>query len=193
MTRFTVFCGSSSGFDPVHREAAEALGRELADAGIGLVYGGGNVGLMGAVADAAIAAGGEVIGVIPEALVERELAHQGCTELHITANMHDRKALMAERADGFIALPGGIGTMEELFEVWTWGQLGYHPKPCALINVGGYYDPLIAFLDNMVVQGFLTQDHREMLIVAESVADLIDLLADYVPPQTGKWIGRKDL
>ncbi|RJF93346.1 TIGR00730 family Rossman fold protein [Sphingomonas cavernae] len=193
MTNFTVFCGSSPGFDPAHREAAAALGRELASAGIGLVYGGGNVGLMGVLADAALEAGGEVIGVIPQALVERELAHQGCTELHITANMHERKALMAERADGFIALPGGIGTMEELFEVWTWGQLGYHPKPCALINVGGYYDALIAFLDNMVVQGFLTQDHRDMLIVAESVADLIDLLADYVPPQTGKWIGRKDL
>ncbi len=193
MTRFTVFCGSSPGFDPAYREAAAALGRELAGAGIGLVYGGGNVGLMGVLADAALAAGGEVIGVIPQALVERELAHQGCTELHITANMHDRKAVMAERADGFIALPGGIGTMEELFEVWTWGQLGYHPKPCALVNVGGYYDALIAFLDTMVAQGFLTRDHRDMLIVAESIPDLIDLLADYVPPQTGKWIGRKDL
>lgn len=193
MTRFTVFCGSSFGFDPVYRDVAAGLGRELAGAGIGLVYGGGNVGLMGALADAALEAGGEVIGVIPRALVEREVAHAGCTELLVTANMHERKALMAERADGFIALPGGIGTMEELFEVWTWGQLGWHPKPCALLNVGGYYDGLIAFLDNMVMQGFLTKDHRDMLIVAESVADLIDLLADYVPPQTGKWIGRKDL
>lgn len=193
MTRFTVFCGSSPGFSPVHAAIAEELGRELAGAGIALVYGGGNVGLMHVVAEAALEKGGEVIGVIPQALVERELAHPALSALHITTNMHERKALMAELADGFIALPGGIGTMEELFEVWTWGQLGWHPKPCALLNVQGYYDGLIAFLDNMVAEGFLTRDHRDMLIVADRVADLLDLLADYVPPQTGKWIGREDL
>lgn len=193
MTRFTVFCGSSTGASPVHAAVAADLGRELAGAGLGLVYGGGNVGLMGVVADAALEADGEVIGVIPRALVDRELAHHGCTELHITDNMHERKAKMAELADGFIALPGGIGTMEELFEVWTWGQLGWHSKPCALLNVHGYYDGLIAFLDTMVEQGFLRSEHRDMLIVTESVADLLDLLADYVPPQTSKWIGRDDL
>ncbi|WOK37860.1 TIGR00730 family Rossman fold protein [Sphingomonas sp. C3-2] len=193
MTRFTVFCGSSMGESPVHAAIAEELGRELAGAGVGLVYGGGNVGLMGVVADAALGAGGEVIGVIPRALVDRELAHEGCTELHVTANMHERKALMAELATGFIALPGGIGTMEELFEVWTWGQLGWHMKPCALLNVHGYYDGLITFLDTMVEQGFLRQEHRDMLIVTDRVADLLDLLADYIPPQTSKWIEREDL
>ena len=193
MTRFTVFCGSSMGESPVHAAIAEELGRELAGAGVGLVYGGGNVGLMGVVADAALGAGGEVIGVIPRALVDRELAHEGCTELHVTANMHERKALMAELATGFIALPGGIGTMEELFEVWTWGQLGWHMKPCALLNVHGYYDGLITFLDTMVEQGFLRQEHRDMLIVTDRVADLLELLADYIPPQTSKWIEREDL
>ena len=191
--RIAVYCGSSSGFEPAFAAAAEAVGRQLAEAGIGLVYGGGNVGLMAVLADAAIAAGGEVIGVIPQALVDRELAHPGCTELHVTANMHARKALMAEKADAFVALPGGIGTLEELFEAWTWGQLGWHAKPCALINVAGYYDELIAFLDGGVAHGFLTAEHRAMLIEVEAVADLIDRIGDYVPPQVGKWIGRKDL
>lgn len=193
MTYFTVFCGSSMGVSPVHAAVAADLGRELAQAGLGLVYGGGNIGLMGVLADAALEAGGSVIGVIPRALVDREIAHQGCTELYVTANMHERKAKMAELAHGFIALPGGIGTMEELFEIWTWGQLGWHMKPCALLNVHGYYDGLITFLDSMVEQGFLRQEHREMLIVTDSVANLLDLLADYIPPQTSKWIGRKDL
>jgi uncharacterized protein (TIGR00730 family) len=191
--RVAVYCGSSLGNDPVHAEAAHALGALLAGSGIGLVYGGGNVGLMGVLADAALAEGGEVIGVIPQALVDREVAHKGCTELHVTPDMHARKALMAEKADAFVALPGGIGTMEELFEVWTWGQLGWHPKPCAVVNVGGYYDALIDFLDGAVRSGFLTAEHRAMLIEVEGVADLLDRLGDYVPPQVGKWIGRDDL
>ncbi|WP_414900680.1 TIGR00730 family Rossman fold protein [Sphingomonas flavalba] len=191
--RIAVYCGSSSGFDPAFAGAAEAVGRQLAEAGIGLVYGGGNIGLMAVLADAAIAAGGEVIGVIPQALVDRELAHPGCTELHITTNMHARKALMAEKADAFVALPGGIGTLEELFEAWTWGQLGWHTKPCALINTAGFYDDLIAFLDSSVAHGFLSAEHRAMLIEVEAVADLIDRIGDYIPPQVGKWIDRKDL
>lgn len=191
--RIAVYCGSSLGNDPVHADAARELGTLLAGAGIGLVYGGGNVGLMGVLADAALAGGGEVIGVIPQALVDREVAHKGCSQLHVTADMHERKALMAEKADAFVALPGGIGTMEELFEVWTWGQLGWHPKPCAIVNVAGYYDALVDFLDGAVRSGFLTQDHRSMLIEVGAVADLLDRLGDYIPPQVGKWIGREDL
>lgn len=191
--RIAVYCGSSLGNDPVHADAARELGAMLAEAGIGLVYGGGNVGLMGVLADATLARGGEVIGVIPQALVDREVAHKGCSELHVTADMHERKALMAEKADAFVALPGGIGTMEELFEVWTWGQLGWHPKPCAIVNVAGYYDALVDFLDSAVRSGFLTQDHRSMLIEVDAVADLLDRLGDYIPPQVGKWIGREDI
>lgn len=191
--RIAVYCGSSLGNDPVHADAARELGAMLAEAGIGLVYGGGNVGLMGVLADATLARGGEVIGVIPQALVDREVAHKGCSELHVTADMHERKALMAEKADAFVALPGGIGTMEELFEVWTWGQLGWHPKPCAIVNVAGYYDALVDFLDSAVRSGFLTQDHRSMLIEVGAVADLLDRLGDYIPPQVGKWIGREDI
>jgi len=191
--RLAVYCGSSHGFDPIHADAARALGGELAAAGVGLVYGGGNVGLMGTIADAALAGGGEVIGVIPQALVDREVAHHGLTELHVTGSMHERKQMMADLSDGFIALPGGIGTMEELFEVWTWGQLGYHAKPCALLNVGGYYDGLIAFLDSMVASGFLNGEHRAMLIEVDSIGDLLDRLADHVPQAVDKWIGRRDL
>lgn len=191
--RVAVYCGSSFGVDPIHAECARALGTELAQAGVGLVYGGGNVGLMGAVADAALAAGGEVIGVIPQALVDREVAHHGVTKLHVTTSMHERKAMMADLSDAFVSLPGGIGTMEELFEVWTWAQLGYHAKPCALLNIGGYYDGLITFLDSMVTGGFLKDEHRSMLIEVDAVADLLDRLADHVPETVDKWIGRKDL
>ena len=191
--RLAVYCGSSHGFDPVHAETARALGTELAAAGVGLVYGGGNVGLMGTIADAVLEAGGEVIGVIPQALVDREVAHHGVTKLHVTSSMHERKALMADLSDGFVALPGGIGTMEELFEVWTWGQLGYHAKPCALLNVDGYYDGLIAFLDSMVTNGFLNDESRAMLIEVDEVTDLLDRLADHAPQTVDKWIGRTDL
>jgi len=192
MKRLCVFLGSSPGFDPVYAEAATALGGLIASRGIGLVYGGGRVGLMGLLADAAMAAGGEVIGVIPEALDRREVAHHGCTELHITRSMHERKALMADLSDGFIALPGGIGTFEELFEIWTWGQLGDHAKPVGLIDVAGFYAPLIAFIDGVVARGFLKPEHRAMLMVETDGPALIDRMTHYHAPALGKWIGDEE-
>lgn len=187
--RLCVFCGSSPGNQPVYLEAAQQLGTALAKAGTGLVYGGAQVGLMGAVADAAVAAGGEVIGVIPRQLVERELAHGGLTELREVGSMHERKAMMADLSDGFIALPGGVGTFEELFEVWTWAQLGHHQKPCALLNVGGYYDKLIAFLDHAMNEGFMKQPYREMLIVAPDVDSVLARIKAYEAPTVAKWMG----
>lgn len=189
MRRLCVFCGSSDGDDPAYPAAARELGGTLARAGIGLVYGGARVGLMGAVADAALAAGGEVIGVIPTALVEKEVAHTGLSDLRVVASMHERKALMAELSDGFVALPGGIGTFEELFEVWTWAQLGYHAKPCALLNVNGFYDGLIAFLDGVAARRFLKHAHRAMLIEARDADGLMTRLRAYAPPAVTKWIG----
>ncbi len=186
--RICVFCGSSSGNRPDYLEAANQLGTALAKAGIGLVYGGAQVGLMGEVANAALAAGGEVIGVIPKALVDRELAHEGLTKLKVVGSMHERKAMMAELSDGFIALPGGVGTFEELFEVWTWAQLGHHRKPCAVFNVSGYYDKLIDFLDHCVEQGFFKPVYRDMLIVEPSVESLLQAVSDYQPPSVVKWI-----
>jgi len=188
--RICVFCGSSEGSEPVYREAAVATGTILAGAGIGLVYGGASVGLMGAVANAALAAGGEVIGVMPRALAEKEIAHPGLSELRIVGSMHERKALMAELSSGFIALPGGIGTLEELFEVWTWAQLGYHQKPCALFNVAGFYDDLIGFLDTVVARRFLRAEHRRMLLEVTEPEALLPRLDAYVPPAVNKWIGR---
>ena len=188
MKRLCVFCGSSAGSDPAFAEATRALGRALAAAGIGLVYGGGRAGLMGMVADAALAAGGEVIGVIPQALVDKELAHRGCTELHVVPSMHARKAMMADLADGFVALPGGIGTLEELFEVWTWAQLGDHAKPVAVLNVAGFYDTLVAFIDEIEAKGFLRHKHGDMLLVGDDPATLIATMRDYAPPETTQWI-----
>jgi len=188
MRRLCVFCGSSEGDDPVYRDAAQALGRMLAAEGIGLVYGGASVGLMGAVADAALEAGGDVIGVMPRALFEKEIAHRGLPDLRVVGSMHERKALMAELADGFVALPGGIGTFEELFEVWTWAQLGYHAKPCALLNVKGFYDGLTAFLDGVAQSRFMKDQHRAMLIEAREPGDLIARLKAYEPPVVTKWI-----
>jgi uncharacterized protein (TIGR00730 family) len=190
--RLAVFCGSSTGDAPAYAAAARDLGTTLARRGIGLVYGGASVGLMGTIADAAIAAGGEVIGVIPEALVRKEVAHGGPVDLRIVGSMHERKALMAELSDAFVALPGGIGTLEELFEVWTWAQLGYHAKPCALLNTEGFYDPLIAFLDDVVAHRFLKDAHRAMLIVADAPDDLLARLAAYEPPVVGKWLAGED-
>ncbi|KQX25552.1 MULTISPECIES: TIGR00730 family Rossman fold protein [unclassified Sphingomonas] len=186
-----VFCGSSPGFDPAHGAAARALGAALAGAGIDLVYGGGRVGLMGMVADSVMAAGGRVTGVIPRALADLEVAHRGLTELHVVGSMHERKALMADRSDGFIALSGGIGTFEELFEIWTWGQLGDHAKPVALLNVAGFYDKLAGFLDDVVAAGFLRDAHRSMLMVDDDPAALVRRMQDYRPPIVEKWIGRE--
>jgi uncharacterized protein (TIGR00730 family) len=186
--RLCVFCGSNAGQDPVYLDTARALGETLAASGIGLIYGGASVGLMGAVADAAMAKGGDVIGVMPQALVDKEIAHKGLSDLRVVGSMHERKALMAELADGFIALPGGLGTFEELFEVWTWAQLGYHRKPCALLNAGGFYDKLTAFLDDVVERGFVKPIHRAMLIVESNPAALIQAVRAYEPPKVDKWI-----
>jgi uncharacterized protein (TIGR00730 family) len=192
MKRICVFCGSNHGASPVYARAAARVGALLAGRGLTLVYGGGQVGLMGVLADSALAAGGRVIGVIPQALEDRELGHAGLTELRVVSSMHERKALMAELADGFIALPGGIGTMEEWFEVWTWGQLGIHAKPLGLLDVEGYFDPLHAFLDHMVTEGFLAPAHRSMALVEEDPEVLLDHMAKYVPPRVWKWLERAE-
>ena len=192
MNSICVFCGSNFGNDPAYREAARSLGATLAAKGISLVYGGGNVGLMGVVADAALEAGGEVVGVIPEALVEREIAHERLTKLHVVSSMHERKALMSDLSDGFIALPGGSGTLEEFFEVLTWAQLGEHRKPCGLLNVAGYYDPLLTVFDHMVEKGFLAEKHRSIVQVRQTPEDMLDALHQYVPPDTIKWIDKTE-
>ncbi|MGE5548761.1 MAG: TIGR00730 family Rossman fold protein [Solirubrobacterales bacterium] len=191
MKRVCVFCGSSTGVRPAYAEAARALGRLLGARGLGLVYGGGNIGLMGEVANAALTAGAEVIGVIPEALMKFEVGHLDLAALHVVGSMHERKALMADLSDGFIALPGGIGTMEELFEVWTWGQLGLHPKPLGFLDVAGYYDHLHTFLDHMTAEGFLKERHRAMVAVESNPALLLDRLAAYNPPEVVRVIDRQ--
>jgi uncharacterized protein (TIGR00730 family) len=188
MRRVCVFCGSSAGRDPAYLAAAADRGTALARRGVGLVYGGASVGLMGAVADAALEAGGEVIGVIPQALVDREIAHRGLTALEVVPSMHARKALMAELSDAFVALPGGIGTLEEIFEVWTWGQLGSHRKAVAFLNVAGFYDRLFAFLDHVADERLLRPEHRGMPVVEAEANRLLDRLAAYVPANVEKWI-----
>jgi uncharacterized protein (TIGR00730 family) len=188
MHRLCVFCGSSAGVRPAYAAAARATGRLLAERGIELVYGGGRVGLMGAVADAVLAAGGRAHGVIPEALTAREVAHGGLTELHVVGTMHERKARMADMADAFVALPGGYGTFEEFCEVLTWSQLGIHPKPCGLLNVSGYYAPLLALFDHAVAEGFLRPQHRELVLEAEAPGLLLDRLEAFRPPKTEPWI-----
>ena len=188
MRRVCVYAGSNPGSDPTYAEAAAALAGELAARGIGLVYGGGRVGLMGVLADTVLDAGGEAIGVMPQALVAREIAHPRLTELKVVGSMHERKAQMAELSDAFVALPGGIGTLEELIEVYTWSQLGIHDKACGVLNVRGYYDGLAAFLDHAVDEGFLRAQHRAVLSVADDPADLLDALAAFEPPRVGKWL-----
>ena len=188
MNSICVFCGSSPGNDPAYAEAAQRLGRTLADGGTTLVYGGGHVGLMGVVADAALGAGGEAIGVMPRSLVDREIGHNGLTKLHVVRSMHERKALMSELSDGFVALPGGNGTLEEFFEVLTWAQLGEHGKPCGLLNVAGYYDPLLAVFDRMVERAFLKEEHRKLVLVEEDPSALLERFEGYEPPKTIKWI-----
>jgi uncharacterized protein (TIGR00730 family) len=181
MKRICVFCGASSGARPEYVAAAGAMGRALATRGIGLVYGGAGVGIMGALADATLAAGGEATGVIPRSLMEREVARNGLTELHVVGSMHERKALMAELADAFIALPGGLGTMEELFEIWTWGLLGIHAKPFGLLETAAYFRPLIRFLDHAVEEGFVRARHRAMLLVDHDPDRLLDRIAAHRP------------
>jgi hypothetical protein len=183
-----VFCGSSAGDDPRFLETARRTGALLAERGLGLVYGGATVGLMGAVADAVLAHGGHVTGVIPSRLVERELAHHGLPDLRVVASMHERKALMADLADGFVALPGGIGTLEETFEVLTWAQLGLHHKPIGILDVAGYYAPLLTFLDHAVASRFVRREHRDMLLVDPDPGRLLDRLAAHVPVDVEKWI-----
>lgn len=192
MRRVCVFCGSSAGGDGAYAEAVAELARAIVARGLGVVYGAGRVGLMGALADAALEAGGEVIGVIPRALVDREVAHGDLTELHVVDSMHERKALMSDLSDGFVAAPGGLGTLEELFEVLTWSQLGLHDKPCALLDVRGYYGTLDTFLDHVVTEGFLRPDSRRMLITGNEPGELLDRLAAWRPPDRGHWIGPRD-
>jgi uncharacterized protein (TIGR00730 family) len=186
--RVAVFCGSNPGARPEYMAAARSLGRLLAQRGIGVVYGGSNVGLMSALAEEMMDELGDIIGVIPRMLVEREVANTALTDLRIVATMHERKALMAELADAFIALPGGIGTLEEFFETWTWAQLGMHTKPCGLLNVAGYFDPLLAFLDRAVSERFVRDVHRQMLVVDSDPSALLARFEAYDPPQVVKWI-----
>ena len=192
MKSVCVFCGSSPGNDPVHAEGARAMGAEIARRGLTLVYGGGAVGLMGIVADAALAAGGEVHGVIPRALREKEVGHNGLTRLEVVETMHIRKARMAELSDGFVAMSGGIGTFEEIFEIWTWGQLGIHGKPLGFFNIAGFYDPLAAFLDNTASAGFLRQAHRDMAMTESEPAALLDKMAAYKPLAQIKWVEKDE-
>ena len=195
MKRLCVFCGSNAGHRPDYRLAAEAVGRTLAKQGIGLVYGAGNIGLMGAVADACLAAGGEVIGIIPQALMGKEVAgrpvdHQTLTRIEVVDSMHTRKARMAELSDGFIALPGGFGTFEELCEILTWSQLGFHTKPVGLLNVAGFYDPLLALFDRAVTDGFLREQNRAMALVDTDIDRLLTRMANYRAEPVTKWLTR---
>lgn len=193
MKSVTVFCGSASGFRAEYAEAARRLGRLLVEQKIRLVYGGGNVGLMGIIADEVMSGGGEVCGIIPESLDKREVGHRGLTELHVVDSMHTRKAMMAEKADGFIAMPGGIGTFEEFFEILTWAQLGFHDKPCAILNVAGYYDALLALADNAVKEGFVRPVHRSLIIEDSDPEVLLEKMRGMRPVVVEKWIGREEL
>jgi uncharacterized protein (TIGR00730 family) len=187
-----VFCGSSTGSHPAYFEAANHLGRELASSGVKLVFGGGRVGLMGILADSVLAAGGQAIGVIPRSLVEKEIAHASLTKLHVVESMHERKALMADLADAFVLLPGGFGSWEEFCEIVTWLQLGIHRKPCAILNVAGYYDGFLALADHALAEGFLRPAHRDMLIVEGDPQALLSRLANAVIPTEVKWVGERE-
>ena len=188
MRNICVFAGSSTGNRKEYTAAARDLGRALAERDIGVVYGGGHVGLMGQLADAALGSGGRVIGVITEALLAKEVGHHGLTELRVVKTMHERKAAMADMSDGFIALPGGFGTLDELFEALTWAQLGIHRKPCGLLNAAGYFDELLAFIDHSVAEAFVRPEYREMLSVSGTAGGLLDLMARHRPPVVEKWI-----
>jgi uncharacterized protein (TIGR00730 family) len=191
MKRICVFCGSSAGSRPEYRACAEELGAELVRRNLGLVYGGGNVGLMGAIADSVLQAGGEAIGVIPEHLMAREIGHKNLTKLHVVHSMHERKALMADLSDAFIALPGGFGTLEEFFEVLTWSQLGLHAKPCGILNVLDYYTPLLAMLDHAVNERFLKAQNRALVLARETPPELLQALEEWHPVRVEKWLDRR--
>jgi uncharacterized protein (TIGR00730 family) len=188
MKNICVYCGASPGRLEVYADGARALAQALVSRDLGLVYGGASIGLMGLIADRVLALGGRAVGVIPHALAQKEVAHKGLTELHITQSMHERKTVMAELSDGFIAMPGGIGTFEEIFEVWTWAQLGIHAKPCGLLNVGGYYDALTTFLDHAAAEQFLKPPHRSLLVVEAEPDVLLDRFASYQAPGIQKWL-----
>lgn len=190
--RICVFCGSNAGTQPTYAEAAHELGRLFAREGVALVYGGGSVGLMGQLADAVLEAGGEVIGVIPHALWAREVGHRGLTDIRIVDTMHERKAMMADLADAFIALPGGLGTLEEIFEIWTWAQLGLHAKPVGFLDVSGYYAPLMQFLDRAVSEGFLREEHRATAVIESDPSLLLRRFDAWKPPRVEKWITRDE-
>jgi uncharacterized protein (TIGR00730 family) len=192
MKAVCVYCGSAKGANPIYAEAAHAFGRALVDANLALVYGGGKVGLMGMIADSVMAAGGRAIGVIPELLVDKEIGHHGLTELHVVSDMHERKKLMADLSDAFVALPGGAGTLEELFEVYTWAQLGYHRKPVGILNIAGFYDPLIAMLEHTVREGFMQQTYFETLQIDNEAAALLGKLQHYRPLAQDKWSQHRD-
>jgi len=185
--RICVYCGSSSGNHPIYAEAACELADALLRHDLELVYGGANKGIMGVIADAVLEKGGKVHGIIPKMLCEKELAHQGLTELHIVASMHERKTMMAALSDGFIAMPGGFGTLEEIIEIITWGQLKFHDKPCGLLNVAGYFDHLLAYIDHAMAEGFLRAENRQMLLRDETAAGLLRQYEEYTAPQVEKW------
>ena len=193
MKRVCVFCGSRNGTRDQYVAAARRMGEALARRGIGLVYGGGGIGLMGVLADAAVSAGGDVIGVIPKALMAREVAHRGLPDLRVVASMHERKAVMAELADAFVALPGGFGTLEEFCEALTWAQLGIHRKPCGLLNVEGFFDPLLSLFDHAVRERFVSPDHRSLVVVEEDPERLLDALSRWEPPALERWMGREEI
>lgn len=193
MEAVCVFCGSREGSRPAYAEAARNMGREIARRGFGLVYGGGRVGLMGAVADAAFEEGGEVVGVITEALISKEIAHAGLTKLHVVGSMHERKMLMADLSDGFVTLPGGYGTLEEFFEVLSWAQLSIHEKPCGLLDVDGFWDPLSTLFDQAVNEGFVHPNHRSLVLTEGNPRVLLERMESYTPPETRKWIGPRKL
>ncbi|MEP0729829.1 MAG: TIGR00730 family Rossman fold protein [Parasphingorhabdus sp.] len=187
MQRLAVYCGANAGQDPAYAEATISLGKAMAARNVDLVYGGGRLGLMGIIAVTVLADGGKVHGVIPEMLKDLEVAHKGVTELHIVQNMHERKAKMTDLTDAFVALPGGVGTMDELFEAWSWNALGYHNKPFAILNIAGYWDSLISFLDTMSEQGFVSAERRKQLIIADTIEDCLDRLAAACTSETGSF------
>lgn len=192
MHRICIYCGSSPGARKTYSEAAKSLATALAKTKRGIVYGGGNIGIMGVLADAALAAGAEVIGVIPHSMVKRELAHRGLTRLQVVGSMHERKAVMAELADGFIALPGGLGTLEELFEIWTWAQLGIHRKPIGLLNVEDFYTPLVAFIDRLVTERFVRHENRDILFTSADPGQLLEKMESFQPVMVPKSIGPQE-